>query len=182
MSRRALIWIASATTVALVASLLAVIALPIADGGGATTALPGVPPSELRQQQIDVEPAHSADLNVPLDDGVGLTRVMIKGWNEISQVIPVRLRSERYPVYDGLAWAVVIDPANARGMPIIPACCPMGAVEPGDDYYVVFFDAECGHFLRVVAPGRDYDMGPTPAPLDSDREKHWTPYCPDIWD
>lgn len=176
MPRRALIWIASATTIALVASLVAVITYTVVDED--RSVLPGVPQSDLPLHKLEIELADPAEFTVPREAAVERVSIFTGGLPTID-VIPVKMRSEELRLFDGPAWAVVVDTSYGRDTPPLSAPVFRGYVMKSMDYFVAFVDAECGEVLRAISPGSELrDWPDTPAGFYQDGEPIYTEFCP----
>ncbi|MCH8814237.1 MAG: hypothetical protein IH957_03940 [Chloroflexi bacterium] len=165
------------STAVVVAALGTAIVLLLAIQSDDTSALPGVPASHLREQQLEIELADAAGFVVPPDSAREIARSMLNH-AEISETIPVIFRSELYPVFDGFAWAIVFDTSTGSDTPFISGPALRGYVMTTDDYFVAFIDGECGFFLRVLAPGSDYSrFPPIPPGVDYEGRRHPTAFC-----
>ena len=162
---------------AAVASLGIAIIVVLALQSDDTSALPGVPESDLREQRLEVELADASQLQVSPEFAESVARPQIFG-RDITDIIPVRLRSETGTIFDGFAWAIVYDTSTGLDGPWLTGPPYHAYVRTDHDYFVAFVDWECGFFLKVTHPGRDYNRFPASEPgVRPNGSRPGTPYC-----
>jgi hypothetical protein len=115
--------------------------------------LPGVPRAHLEHRGIRVEPAIISGWAVtPVEASQSAAGAVCgASADDATQVLPVHLTSRSHPVFDGAAWAVLLDTSEGYEWP--PFCGPgwEGVLFRSDDYYAVFIDAQTGEFLLLLS-------------------------------
>ena len=165
---------------AVVVALTTALGVLLTVGSYDTSALPGVPASHLREQRLEIDPSDASGFVVRPESARRTADYFLGGGADISEAIPVVLRSDEYPLLNGLAWAVVFDTSTGSHTPMLSGIAHwQGYVMTSHDYYVAFIDGECGHFLRTLWPGIDYSrFASRLAEFEAESEPVPTRLCP----
>ena len=157
------------TVVTVIAAISAVLGLwffatTLDDG----SILPGVPPSDLERNGLEVQIAHDREFPIDASSAADIAQQLLCLRPEISGAIPIILRSDDDPVYAGPAWAVIVDTSTGYTVGNPPfGCAPpsLVSVSREHEYFVAFINAETGEWLRSLTPNDGVDdFTPTQVP------------------